>query len=362
RKTVGKVIQTVTSGTEQTAAASQQVAQASHMSASGASEQASSIEEISATLEETSSMARQNADGAAQAVNLTDKTLKSAFRSRAVVEEMADVINRIKESTDETAKINKTIDEIAFQTNMLALNAAVEAARAGDAGRGFAVVAEEVRDLAQRSAEAADDTSRLIDDARKHADTGVNASAAVSDVLKEVVNGIEKSSQLINEISAASSEQLQGIEQINAAMADMNKVTQTGAANAEESASASEELAAQASEMQNSMNLLISIVNGTNLNGHGNGNANGSGNGHGNGVMQYGGGVGHFIAVDPPDQAGDAVGKLDGAAGPLREQSGRAMAPRGRAMTDLIKPEVALPLSRAELEAVSDNEEDLRDF
>ena len=259
---VNRVIQGLKLGAEQTASASSQVAQASQQMASGASEQASGLEEVSSSLEEMSSMTKQNADNAHQANTMASQAKSAAEQGNAAMTRMASAISQIKSSSDQTAKIVKTIDEIAFQTNLLALNAAVEAARAGEAGKGFAVVAEEVRNLAQRSAEAAKNTASLIEESQKNADNGVAVSTEVAGILVQIVTGVQKVNQLIGEVSTASNEQAQGIEQINAAIAEMDKVTQSNAANAEESASASEELSAQARELNDMVNALIGIVGG----------------------------------------------------------------------------------------------------
>jgi methyl-accepting chemotaxis protein len=259
---ISKVIEGLSSGAEQVTAASGQVSSASQQLAQGASEQASSLEESSSALEEMASMTRQNADNAGKADSMMTESKKVVGEGSLAVGKMAEAIDQIKQSAGETAKIIKTIDEIAFQTNLLALNAAVEAARAGEAGKGFAVVAEEVRNLARRAAEAARNTSELIEGSQKHADSSVT----VADNLKKTFVGIEESSgkvaTLVSEIAAASKEQAQGIEQVNTGVAEMDKVVQQNAANAEESASASEELSSQAQELNAMVEELLAIVGG----------------------------------------------------------------------------------------------------
>jgi methyl-accepting chemotaxis protein len=195
-------------------------------------------------------MAKQNSANSQEARALADTARASAERGVDSMNRLSEAVQGIKTSSDETAKIVKTIDEIAFQTNLLALNAAVEAARAGEAGRGFAVVAEEVRNLAMRSAEAAKNTADLIDESVKNAEGGVNTNEEVLSNLAEIREGVNKVGDVMTEIAAGSDQQSEGISQINVAVDQMNKVTQQNAANSEESASAAEELSAQATEMQ----------------------------------------------------------------------------------------------------------------
>jgi methyl-accepting chemotaxis protein len=246
-----KAMQQVTEATEQVSSASGQISSGSQSLAQGANEQASSLEEVSSSLEEMASMTKQNADNANQAKGLSAESDGNAKTGTEAMGRMSNAINRIKESSDQTAKIVKTIDEIAMQTNLLALNAAVEAARAGEAGRGFAVVAEEVRNLAQRSAQAAKNTADMITESVKNADDGVKIAVEVSQSFETIATSAKKVNDLIAEIAAASQEQSSGIEQINTAVAQMDKVTQQNAANSEESASAAEQLSSQAEELKN---------------------------------------------------------------------------------------------------------------
>ncbi len=225
-----------------------------------AQRQAATIEEISATLEETSSMVKQNSDNAKQANDMADIASSAAEKSVNTLKKMSSAISKIKASSDETSSILKTIDEVAFQTNLLALNAAVEAARAGEAGQGFAVVAEEVRSLAQRSAEAAKSTSVLLEESNNNADNGVAVTHEVEEVLQSIVGSIQNISQLNSEVSSASNEQSMGVDQLNIAVSEMDKGTQINAENSEISASASRQLTSQAEKLDELMKNLSDII------------------------------------------------------------------------------------------------------
>jgi methyl-accepting chemotaxis protein len=246
---------------------SDQVSAVSQTLADGASHQAASLQETFATLEQMSAMTRQTAENAKQADLLASEARTQAGEGRDSMSRMEKVINQIKTSSDETVKIIKTIDEIAFQTNLLALNAAVEAARAGDAGRGFAVVAEEVRNLAQRSAEAAKNTSALIADSREKAEQGVHMADEVSKVLAKVNDAVQKVGNLISEVKLATQEQAKGVDQVNTALAQMDRVTQSNAATAEQNAASSSELQTQAGQVNNIVSSLAALIGGDAANG-----------------------------------------------------------------------------------------------
>ncbi len=247
---------------EQVSSASSQISSSSQQLAEGASEQASSLEETSASLEEISSMTKQNADNVNQARAMMTEAKGVVEKANHQMTKLTEAIGQITQSSEETAKIVKTIDEIAFQTNLLALNAAVEAARAGEAGAGFAVVADEVRNLALRAAEAAKDTSSLIEKTIKAVRNGNEITIATQSAFRANAEISGKIGQLVDEIATASEEQAHGISQVSTAVAEMDRVTQQTAASAEESASAAEELNAQALQMRGYVGELAAVVGG----------------------------------------------------------------------------------------------------
>ena len=260
---IGNIARNLKDASEQVAGASSQVASASQGLAAGASEQASSLEETSSSLEEMSSMTQQNAGNAAQAKSLMAEVNAVVRRIDGHMGEMAAAIQEVTKSSEETGKIVKSIDEIAFQTNLLALNAAVEAARAGEAGAGFAVVADEVRNLAIRAAEAAKNTSTLIENTIGTVRKSNDLTKQTQEAFRENVAIAGKVGNLVAEIAAASEEQAQGIGQITKAVTEMDKVVQQTAANSEESASASEEMNAQAEQMKVYVQELVAVINGS---------------------------------------------------------------------------------------------------
>ena len=268
-------------GLSQVALASTQVGSAageisagSQTLAQGASQQASSLEQIGSSLEEVTSMTKQNTANAQEARALTETAQGATTRGVDSMNRLSEAIDKIKTSADETAKIVKTIDEIAFQTNLLALNAAVEAARAGEAGKGFAVVAEEVRNLAMRSAEAAKNTAEMIQGSVDNAEGGVALNQEVIEHLEEIDTQVQKVNAMMSEIATSSDQQNVAIGQITTGVDQMNQVTQQNAANSEESASASEELSAQAAELQSLVGafVLTETHQAHEVNGNGNGN------------------------------------------------------------------------------------------
>jgi methyl-accepting chemotaxis protein len=249
-------------GAQQVASASGQVSGAAQSLSQGATTQAASLEETSASMEEMASMTRKNADNSQQAATMMTDNERLVHGANTALGDMVTSMAAIKESSDKVAKIIKTIDEIAFQTNILALNAAVEAARAGEAGMGFAVVADEVRALAQRSAQAAKDTAALIEESIARSNEGQQKVQQVTTAIVSITESTEKVKGLIDEVSVASRQQSQGIDQVSQAIAQMEKVTQGTAATAEESAAASEELNAQAEMSMQVVARLSSLVGG----------------------------------------------------------------------------------------------------
>jgi len=324
---IKSVIMNLRSGSEQVTSASNQLSASSMSLSEHANEQASSLEEVSSSLEEMSSMTKQNADNSAQVNTLMVSTQDQVTQGAQSMEQLNKAIKEIKQSSDETAHIIKTIDEIAMQTNLLALNAAVEAARAGEAGRGFAVVAEEVRNLAQRSAEAAKNTAQLIVQAQKRADGGVDLATHTKTVIDEISNGASHVATLVNEIAAASEEQSQGIDQINTAVAQLDKVTQENAANAEEAASSGEELASQAQMLDTVVARLVSII--------------GSADGAKGASHQYGGQPTNQVVLSKKSLSAPITNRANARAlGPLKQSAE-------------VSPEKVLPL---------DTDDDLKQF
>ena len=267
---LGVIIEGLGESSEQVASASNQVASSSQSMSEGSSEQAASIEETSSSLEEMSSMTKQNADHANQADNLMKDANTVITQANDSMSHLTNSMEEISKASDETSKIIKTIDEIAFQTNLLALNAAVEAARAGEAGAGFAVVADEVRNLAMRAAEAAKNTSVLIEGTVKKIKDGSTLVTNTNNAFTQVSSSSTKVGELVAEIAAASREQAQGIVQVNNAVSEMDKVVQQNAATAEETASASEEMSAQAQHMQYMVNEMTKLIGAHTSSGSGN--------------------------------------------------------------------------------------------
>jgi methyl-accepting chemotaxis protein len=243
---LNEVMTNISTAAEQVSAGSTQLSDSSMALSQGATEQASSIEELSASIEEIASQTKINADNAREANAITEEAKMSAMEGNRQMSEMLRAMEGINEASVNISKIIKVIDEIAFQTNILALNAAVEAARAGQHGKGFAVVAEEVRNLAARSANAAKETTALIEGSVKKAEGGTKIANETATALNTIVDGIANVAELISNIAIASNEQALGIAQINQGILQVSTVVQTNSATSEESAAASEELASQA--------------------------------------------------------------------------------------------------------------------
>jgi len=243
---LNEVMTNFNSASEQVAAGSRQVSASSMALSQGATEQASSIEELTASIEEISSQTMLNAQNASQANELAEAARENAIQGNQQMKEMLQAMEEINDASGNIFKIIKVIDEIAFQTNILALNAAVEAARAGQHGKGFAVVAEEVRNLAARSANAAKETTAMIEGSMKKVEGGTKIANETAIALNKIVEGVSKATTLVAEIATASNEQALGINQINQGIMQVSSVVQTNSATSEESAAASEELSSQA--------------------------------------------------------------------------------------------------------------------
>ncbi len=316
---VRRVIVGLSEGAEEVASAAGQVSGASQSLAEGSSEQAASIEETSSSLEEMSSMTRRNADNAKEANRLMGEARAVVSAANEQMGRLTESMGEITRASEETSKIIKTIDEIAFQTNLLALNAAVEAARAGEAGAGFAVVADEVRNLAMRAAEAARSTAVLIEGTVKKVKDGSELVGRAEEAFRQVAGSSSKAADLVAEIAAASDEQAQGIGQINTAVSELDKVTQQNAANAEESASAAEEMSAQAESMKQMVAELVALAGGK-----------------GAGKQE------EAAALRPQPKPRKAAAALSRAAGRLKAKV------EGRKKADKPAPEAVIPLGEKE--------------
>jgi methyl-accepting chemotaxis protein len=334
---INRTISGLSQAVEQVVTGANEVASSSQTLSSGASQQAASIEETSSSLEEMASMTRQNADNAGAAKSKMAEASQIVQKVNRHMGDMTQAIQEITQSSEETGKIIKTIDEIAFQTNLLALNAAVEAARAGEAGAGFAVVADEVRNLAMKAADAAKNTAELIEKTIKAVQNGNELTLSTQEAFKENITISDKVGELVEEIAAASTEQAQGIEEVNRAVAEMDKVVQQVAATAEESAAASEEMNSQAEEMKGFVRNLTRIVSG-------------SENGSGKGLAMM-----HLTMQQKKGKEKSWSGGAVSGADPARLQPGKASAQKsqgGKWREDEVHPDQVIPM----------DDEDFKDF
>jgi methyl-accepting chemotaxis protein len=261
-KPLMKVSDILKNSSGQIASASTQLSSSSQEIASGATEQASSIEETSSSMEELASMVKQNVSNAQEASILSQKASEASQNGHNQMENMLESMVEINRASEEIQKIIKVIDDIAFQTNILALNAAVEAARAGEAGMGFAVVADEVKNLANKSAEAAKETSSIIEDSIKKTGAGLDTATKLGEVFKDILNNSQKVAEMVKEVETASKQQDTGINQVNKAIIQFDEVVQANASSAEETASSAEELLTQVETLSDIVSQLVLIVSG----------------------------------------------------------------------------------------------------
>lgn len=264
---INGVITGLSRATDDISFASEKISVDSQEMADRTSKQAASLQQSSSSMEEMSAMIRQNASNAKRANALAGEAEEAVRSGNAKMQQMEEAISDVDSSSNKTSKIIKTIDEIAFQTNLLALNAAVEAARAGEAGQGFAVVADEVRSLSQRAADAAQETSDLIEGSLQHTKRSVAIAEEVAEALKTIDKQIHEMNVLVEEISAASDEQSRGIDQLNSGIGEIDQVTQSNAASAEDSAATSVKLNRMAHDLQSSVHALLKLTGKKQQNG-----------------------------------------------------------------------------------------------